>query len=124
MYVQVFVRLVVSGLQLHRAQLIFGVLLENVVDLLSADLCCRCRDAKIDAWRFVSTAAEEGHCINKNAAGLSPDAPLLNLGAFDPCERKQIAAHVVEDLNSVPIECVDFVAKFEQRQYWVGVRLA
>ena len=46
---------------------------------------------------------------------------LLNLSALNPLEWEQIAAHIIKNLNGVPVERVYFVSKLNQSHH--GVRI-
>ena len=115
------VRLVVACFELDQCELRLGVVQEQIVDLLCADLLCSCGCADVNAGCLVAATAQKGDALQVNAASLRADGALLNLRSSDALKWEKVAAYVVEHLDGVPVHGVDFISQLEQGDYRVGV---
>ena len=123
MDVQQLMVAVVACFELDLGELRLGVVQQQVVDLLRADLCGGGVGPDVDARRLVAPTAKEGNGFEEDAGRMGADAPFLNLRTFDGGEREEAAAHVVEHLDGVAVDRVDLVAQAQHRIDWVRVAL-
>ena len=124
MHVEQRVRPVVARFEPHACELRLGVGRENLVDLLRRNLARHRVRADVDAGGLVSAAAEEGDLLLVRAAREGADAALHDLRPLDALEWEADAAHVVEELNRVPVNRSDLVSRLHERDDRVRVRFA